>query len=1217
MNDRGVHFSGDANWQSPADMARILGSFIGRRLHAAWRAADTESKTGDVWLQFCSRGEEPALLRLTANRGYVSSWYGPSSWSLRVEVEKGLLAEELTHWNPFHPHTPSTEGSLRDWALTELWASPVSCNIRPPQGYWLQNVCGGLALLFSNTANHPYAYHRLLGALYQHHNEDAPHEYFCAEILPPLVGSGLWQRIAYLKDDTLRDDEAVCHSDEIDYRGPAVLGCLDQFNRELYDFQDWLDKEPSFRVFRSKATHQWYAHYVHLLLDLMELLGYADTPRCRISRETLSQEIATYGLGTMFSDAWFERDSATSNDPSTKISASELKEIRRRYAPLREAYRQWFLLHRQACIADQRMRAQTPDESVPPWVLTLDAALTRGLLRFDEILECQTARILRDDYRDPWAPFEDLDWLMKNRSVRQQGPQDVLIEGDEERAGYLRITLWPVHNRRDQVIVLRVADDSLCAWWSLWASHPHLSIFGLHRARETGQPLMAETCPTLADIIARATQPPGVEVKSQDLPPYSRDDIRWVAHLRTQRKNIDHWPQVGANDPELVWTFDSDHQRVPLLIGRDCHPLMIIDSGHPAKERVIFPAVWPPFVIGCDPLKPFYLMWSQSHWREECIEGRHYRRENWLLPVQRWVPLTDDITGPYGWRWGLIDVDGRFVLPCRYPSMGFPQVRGLGKRVQPEQRPPLGRREPWCWVWVGEDEQADGLRDTKRQAAIGDVIEAWSGKQMNSVDHAVRRLDSQFMIICRRTEISKIGTGLPPAYGLCNLATGKYGPIQWRHIDTFGLSNTHATTAQDAETGNWSYVDENGEALMPSAYARTEQLDDGLAIVQLSIVQAEELGLVLTLPDGTRQGPVGVFGPNGVASLGQWFVEPRWLDVEGEYEGHFVVQDTAGRWGMVTPEGEAITPFVARVEHKELNGNILQQVIKQFKRVQRLRFIGWMRDARSSGSLAVMIGKLRSSFGAYDYGALPNRDIAVRLTRDLPSAPPPYDNIALVASAEFSWRPGQRNYYQTIDLRTHTMIGFPAEHGPGCHSIAVPWDTLALTTPAMTDGTEYQQRCIEQLNKDEHLAALYVLLDALEQFAAHLEADTSVNARDAETACVVLELRSSRLAEMLLTREPLPWRQLAISDLRDDLERIDFPSILTPARYQEDKSEHRPFYGHDVPLWIGDDGEMSAVATHTPWALAIRAPLDSAINAYQTWLPIFKAATTNEDEQGK
>lgn len=1208
MNDIAAQLPDDAKWQSPADMARIVGAFIGRRLHAVLRAADTERETGDVWLQFCPRGDEASLLRLTANRGYVTSWYGSSSWCLRIEVEKALPAEELKPWNPFWLHTPSSEGSLRDWALTELWASSVSCNVFAPQGYWLQDVGGGLALLFSNSAESPYSYHRLLGATYPHHNEDAVHKYFCAEILPPLVGSGLWQRIAYLKDDTLRDDEAVCHSDEIDYRGPAVLGCLEQFNRELYDFEDWFEKEPSFRAFRSKVTHQWYAYHVHLLLDLMELLGWADTPRSLCNREKLAQEVALYGLGTMFSDAWYERDGATANAPGAKINASDLKEIRRRYVPLREAYRQWFLLHRQASIADQRLRAPSPDEGVPAWILTLDAALTRGSSRFDEIRECPTARILRDDFRDPWAPFEDLDWIMKNGGVRREGPQDVLIEGDEERAGYLRITLWPVLNRRDQLIVMRVAADILQTWWSLRATQ-------LHPARKTGLPLMAETSLTLAEIVARATQPPGVEVKTEELPPYTQDDIGCIAHLRMQGENVERWSQISANDPELVWTFDSQYLRIPLLIGRDCHPQMTIDAGHRARERVIFPAVWPPFEIGRDPLRPFYLMWSQSHWREERIEGRQYRRENWLLPVQRWVPLTADVTGPHGWRWGLIDVDGRFVQPCRYPAMGFPQVRNLGKPAQPEQSPPLGRREPWCWVWVGEDEHADGLLDTSRKASVGDVIEVWSGKQMNSIDQAVRRLDSQFMIVCHRTELSKIDTDEPPAHGLCNLATEKHGPIQWRRINTFGLSITHAAPAQDAETGSWGYVDDNGEPLAPSTYARAEQFDDGLAIIQLSILQAKALGLTLTLPDGTRQGPVGVFGPNGAASLGQWFVEPRWRDVEGEYEGHFIVQDAEGRWGMVTPDGDAITPFVARQERAELNGDILQQVIKQFKRVQRRRFIAWMQEARTSGSLAVMAGKLRSSFGAYDFGALPNRDIAVRLTRDLPSAPSPHDNIALLAGAEFSWCPGQRNYYRTIDLRTHAMIGLPAEHGPGCHSIAVPWDALTLATPAMDDGTDEQRRCIEHLHNDEHLTALYTLLDSLAQFATHLEADTSVIANDAESACGVLEVRCSRLAEMLLTCEPLPWRQLAISDLRDDLERIDFPSILNRARYQEDNSEHRPLYGPDAPRWIGDDGEESAVAPHHSWALAIGASLDKAVAAYQTWLPLFKAATADEDEQ--
>ena len=49
-------------------------------------------------------------------------------------------------------------------------------------------------------------------------------------------------------------------------------------------------------------------------------------------------------------------------------------------------------------------------------------------------------------------------------------------------------------------------------------------------------------------------------------------------------------------------------------------------------------------------------------------------------------------------------------------------------------------------------------------------------------------------------------------------------------------------------------------------------------------------------------------------------------------------------------------------------------------------------------------------------------------------------------------------------------------------------------------------------------------------------------------------------------------------------------------------------YGYTVPFWIGDDGEKSAVATGHLWTISIRAPLDRAIAAYQTWVLLFRAA---------
>jgi hypothetical protein len=1053
----------------------------------------------------------------------------------------------------------------------------------------VQDVCGGIALHFSNSKG-PNYYGGLLGTRYEHHDMDAPHAYFCAQTLPPLTGSGTWQQLLRLDNCPQRDDVDVCHYDHSGFGGPALAGCLNHLNAALLGFLNGFEKTPSLLAWRGKATRSWYARHVKLLYDAQLRLAYADIENIRDPEggQSLRRDIAAFGLGTLFSDAWHERDAALTNEPAESLgtppNASALKEIRRHYAPVREAYRQWFLLHRQACITLQRIRAQRVDESVPTWVLALDAALTRGSVRFDELSACPTARVLRDDFREPWAPFEDLDWVMRHGGLRQSGPQDVWIEGDEERSGYLRITWWPLLERRDQVIVLRVEFDALKAWWSMRADQLLPSTFETVLAWHQGRTPVAEAWPAFASIVARAMQPPDLDARhlkagadgDKCLPPYSLDDIRWTAHQHMQGRPTAHWPQVCAVDPELVWTFDSSHRRVPLMVGRDIHPLMTIDSGHCAAERVLFPAVWPAWLIGQDPFKPFYLMWSRGNWREERIQGRAYRFENWLLPVQRWVPLTDSADRPHGWRWGLIDVDGRFVIPCQYPAMGFPQSKGIGTPMHPGQALPPGRQQPWCWVWVGDEPVSDSLLNTARTAAPGDVIEVWSGQKLNADDECVVQLDDQFALVCRRPALT---SHAPRAIGLLNLATGRAGDIRWRSINIFALSVRHAATAQCVETGLWSYLDENGNTLLEARFARAGSIDSGLAIVQLTLAQASTEGRVVTLPDGAEQGGVGVFGPHGAQSLGQWFLLPQWRDVLGEYDGHFVVQDSQGRWGMATPEGEAVTTFLVRHNRDDVSGDVLQQVIEQFKRAQRRHFKGWMQAARTQGSLGVMAGRLHSAFGAYDYGAMPLVQVPVRLTRDLPAAPPPYDQVPLRAGNAFVWRPGQRNYFHTIDLRTHTMIGPAAADGGsdrgGYHGIVVPWDALALAPPEIDGGTAGDQHTLQLLNAHAHSSALTALMDALDQLADHLDGEGAHTYSEGQAACRKLWTLCVRLDQLLFLRDPRSRRDIVLGYLQRELDAIDFTGVV---------------------------GKLSAPDQ----------ALQRAVDAYQTWLPLLKAAVAND-----
>ena len=1173
---------------SPDDLTRVITPFLGRRLHAIWRSPGKGHDAGDVWLEFCPRDDAPSLLRLTANIAFVTSWHGPSPWSLSAAPEAALPGP-LEAWQPLPPGSPAGS-SLRDWSLTELWLSPVACDVMAPAATWLQDVCGGVALHFSNTTG-PNCHGRLLGTIYEHHDLDTPHTCFCSETLPPLVGSGLWRRSSYLRDDTRRDDAAVCHFDGSGFGGPAVAACLTRLQEALLAFLDGFEREPRFGAFRRAATRQWYARHVGLLYKAQHLLAYADLAigHDRDGAEALRRDIATFGLGTLFSEAWHERDGASPDEPATGPGAGALRDIRQRYAPVREAYRQWFLLHRQACIARQRVGVPCQDEAIPPWMLGLDAALTRGSVRFDDVLECPTARLLRDDYRAAWAPFDELDWIMRHGGIGTAAPQDVLIEGDEERRGTLRITWWPVLHRRDQVIVLRVAAEALEGWWAGRAEQP--SPWDRLQAARAGRPVTTEPWPTFADIVARAAQPPGVDIR--DLPPYSQDDICRVAALRMQGESFQRWPAVHASDAGLVWTFDANHHRVPLLLGRDSHPLMSIDAGFRPAERVIFPARWPAHQLSRDPFKPFYLTWHQSHWRGERIEGRDYRPLGWLLPVQRWVALTDDAAGPHAWRWGLIDIDGRFVVPCRHPAMGFPQPRSPGRPTQPERALPPGRREPWCWVWVGEAEHAEGLLDTQRRAVAGDVIEAWSGERMNPVHQQAYRLDGQFMVVGPRSKPAEADGKPPPAYGLCNLATGRHGPIRWRQIDTFGLSITHAGPAQCAASGLWAYLDDAGEALVPATFARAGQVDSGLAIVELSVGQADEMGITLTLPDGTRQGPVGVFGPDGAASLGQWFVEPRWRDLEGEYDGHFVVQARDGRWGMITPEGEPVTPFVQRRERDDFNGGILQQVIGQFKRLQRRRFSAWMRCAVESGSLAVMAGKLRSSFGAYDYGALTARGFPVHLRRSLPPAPAPYDAVSLTAGSEFMWRPGQRNYMAGVDLRTHAMIGPPGQHDGGYHGLAVPWDALVLARPARGLADDDERRQLEHLGAPAHRQALDALVQALDALIDALDSDTDAAPGGLLDGCLRLDRSLTELIELLDWRLSAGGVHLVVSWVSRALRELDFANATA--------------------CDPGGFADSPAKAARPP---ALRQRVEQVHSAYLAWEPLFTAASVDEDEPG-
>lgn len=1193
--------SGNA-YPTPDEFASALAPFLGRRLRGIWRLHDAKAGVTDLWLAFNERSEAPDVVRLTATPVTVlPGWIGgggPTTPTLRIEVSDSLPTQVGESWYPFSEPTSDDGHAFPDWALTEIWLSQVSGNIAAPGGYRIEDVCGGLALHFSNTRG-PNFYGRLLGMTYEHHDMDAPHAVFCDETLQPLIGSGPWRRIGYLKEESRLDDAEVRHFSPHDFGTPALAGAASRLEDALHTFSRWFEREPRTGWLTAANTKRWLEHHRRHLDKVTNIFFHADLILQRSTEcgEDLKAEMAAFGLGTLFSDAWASRDGASSDDKLPAPKPGLLAEIRRHYAPVREAYRQWFMLFRQACTDEKRRLVRWTYEPTPEWALTLDAALTRGSLLLERLLEIPGAHWLRDDFRDAWETCEDCEWFVQQCGLKSHGPQDVLIEGDEEQSDSLRITWWPMPQRRDRVIVFRVPRDALLVWWANWRSPNEPSHFEEMLAWRAKRPAVLEHRPSLMDILGMVAQPPGFDVERIKLPPYTEDDIRAVYRQCMQGHAVEDWPSIRDRGPEMIWAYDSDQRFIPLLLGRDVHPLSSRSSFDQPAERVVFPAAWPATWVGRG---PFYLMWTHGHWREEKAEGLDFRRYNWVLPVLRQISINEDGQTALRWRWGLIDIEGRFVLPCQFPAMGFPQNHGIGKATQAEIPLPAGRREPWCWVWVGEQERAEGCWMSHWHSAPGDIVEVWSGCRPLPEGLRTQRLDGHFALVSHNNMVSD------GPIGLYNLATGQCGPIRWRHIDTVYLSIYHTGPAQCFETGLWTYVDDNGTALLPADFSRAERIDSGLAIVQLSLAKADAEGLTLILPDGTRQGPVGVFGPHGAKSLGHWFVAPTWRDTQGEYDGHFVVQDVAGNWGMVTPEGDAVTTFLLRRDRDEFNGDILQQVIEEFKRAQNRRFPVWLDEALQAGSLSVMVDRLRSSFGKYDYGALSHSEIPVRLLREVTPAPGSSGSeemlqTPLSAGSEFAWRPRQRNYFSDIDLRTHCAIGLRSADGGeyGYHSIHVPWDALALDLPPVESDGDTEQRQFECLRGSEHLDAINRLIESLAPFIDLIERESSSAFSPELRACSLLHKLLMHLVEISTLNGSRGYRESILNCLHHDLPDIDFPNLLiahpeeaTPYTPPPDVTETTPWAKHPELQMAWSDkvhaAHQHAVIAYLAWKSAYR-----------------------------
>lgn len=923
----------------------------------------------------------------------------------------------------------------------------------------------------------------------------------------------------------------------------------------------------------------------------------------------LRWELPVLGLGTLFTPAWWANTSE-SELASTESCSQDISRLRRealptwiagtgtvpqglvgqeipqdflwtqdmlkRYAPVRRAYRHWFLQFRECYTHGLRISHRLKISDPIPWMMTLDAALERGTLGIAELSQVPGALALYADMPGhiPGNDPGDGSALCRNQRA------NVWIEGDEEAPDCLRVTLTPEPRTGRALQIIRLPQNALEEWWSL------------QRPRE--QPLWRPLARRLERILARQEVVDGelkdscnvgsvvtMATPNRDipfplrLPPFTDEDLNNVEH---------EWQYLPYEMPRWVVALDQALERWLLPMGWDAV------SGEP---RVRFPSVWPATPSGRGDVHTQYDLADHITWR---AQGDAARPEGWQLRVQAWRPdsaVPADAAQPGG-LWGLMDIDGRLVLPLIYIRMS-PVKSLLGTLSQGTAAPlPAGRIQPWQWAEVLAADQAPTDAHGRK---VCDVIEVWSGQRVNppGIKALQGSLTWGYFTACHdSTDPCQTTNHTGAEVGLMLCTQSEPGPLRWASLDAGNAVNHPMTPARCPASGLLGYIGALGQTMMEPCFEEAGALGNDLAQVRLTLADAQAQGLALTLPDGQRCGPAGVLVVSRTQRADElptwrWLLEPRWRNVGGEYDGHFSVQNVNGAWAMVTPDGEPVTPFTVLAQGEGTHDDGHAQVMHQFKNLQVRRFMGWLLEAVQAGTLALMQGRLHSSYGRYDYGASPGMNLAVHTTREVLALVMKYgptrdEEVVFPQETQLVWNPAQRNDAGFVDLRTHAVVGEIADRD---QNIRIPWDALALVVSSKCKGQSGDEdrdaeatRWLEILGTPAHLNAMRNLRNLLDNFNDWLDlhpinpqrsAQPPWQAHDARRSCGNLAKLLHRLEVCLALRDAQGMHSTA-QWLQRELWSLDMPSLFTRQRYETNEGKVEHHIGNSVPLWIGVEG---------------------------------------------
>lgn len=578
-------------------------------------------------------------------------------------------------------------------------------------------------------------------------------------------------------------------------------------------------------------------------------------------------------------------------------------------------------------------------------------------------------------------------------------------------------------------------------------------------------------------------------------------------------------------------------------------------------------------------------------WREYNRIGAEARPSNWHLRVVGYDLQTQNMG-----LWGMVDLEGRFVLPCQFAEMSA--AHGLLGAKEDKHTPPLPAGRLQFWQWSAVRKPSDPSVDALGRKVV-DVIEVWSGRRVNPEGLKVLAgtLHWGYFVVCRDDAANM---------GLMRATEAEPGEMRWSQVYN-QYTPDPGVAACCATTGLWGYIGALGQVVVEPQFLEASSFSARLAYVRTAQGLMGAIAFDLTRNE-LRSLPLEATN----LSI-RWVLAPKWPQVVDEYDGHFTVQDESGNWGMVNPRGEAVTPFdvtteflshyfkwdepndwsSSRDEHIR-HSDAHNFCREQFKSVQQTRVFKCLKEIASGAenskqsskcNMGQMAGLLFSSYGAYDYGSLSHSNWVLRLERDVQVSTIQYGGAQggdgrdreveqlLPAGMMLTWDPSQRIYAGFADLSTHAVV---SKLDKKDYSLRIEWEALSLVVPqparilegeVMPEHTERQAseiaeglRLLEKWRNPKAVISAATLETALIELAKDLERHLHLQTKDAwdihqaarTTSRLARAMGRLQLAVALQDAQGVVWHS---SSFRLDLHEADAASAKLSPDAEQTASE--------------------------------------------------------------